>query len=210
MIHAHEQDAHADHSLSGVLRAATCVASLTPVTQLQQEVLARVHSASPHSLLDVKFKSRRAGGCVPAGGWQSTEDTMARALQHHLVSLSISHVCTYTGRLRSESLFISLLSDGGLTTFTAPPELSSLITSEALVALALKGGQRPGGGGGAKEAGEPMGRAQVAGSPGSTQQEGSRSAASTQPSPMAEQQVMAAGGMRLSVTEEVRLSDCTV
>jgi hypothetical protein len=128
---------------------------------------------------------------------------------------------THAGRLRSESLFISLTSDGTLDTFTAPPELSSLITSEALVALALKGGAKPG----VKEAkgGPGSALAPAAGEQRSTTQAGVISPeASSQAAPPQQQQQqqqqqqaslpqpglaqppgMAAGGMRLSVTEEV-------
>jgi hypothetical protein len=126
----------------------------------------------------------------------------------------VIHAGLVAGRLRSESIFISLLSDGSLEAFTAPPELSSLITSEALVALALKGGHKPGAkegqgasaAGAAAAAGELKGASQAGVSlPQPSSQAASAQLQQQQNPASAQPAGMAAGGMRLSVTDEVRL-----
>jgi len=95
------KDVHEPRVLAGLERIATCVASLRPVTGLQQRALAHALDMAPHGCVDFQYKARRAG------------------------------------RMRAESAFYALLTDGTVSLFAPPEHLASLMTPEALVALSV-------------------------------------------------------------------------
>jgi len=179
ILTAVHSDLHPPHVVSGLHRAASCVASLSPLQPLQLEVASRAVGHAPHGTLSFRYKRK-------------------------------------TGRVKAESVLYTLMRGGEVQLNPLPPGLDIEVTAEALVALAISSSKSKNSAAAAAAAAAAGGAAGTGSQPlASTQSAGLLASASgataTQPSiangevgSAADAAKVAAGGMKLTLSEEER------